>query len=185
MKKLFSVPLFLLVLGCVLKADIRVSPKFAYFHPAEKTIRNDYGGGLTYGGEVNIGLGKFIEFWVGAMYFREKGKQISTDEETKISLFPVEGGLKFKLSPQTITPYFSAGIGYYLYEESKSGKKLKDNKLGYCVQLGLLITSCKKDCGLGVTIDVFVNYSYCTIKPQDSKLNIGGIRAGVGWGFVF
>ncbi|MFB0565933.1 MAG: hypothetical protein ACETWK_09685 [Candidatus Aminicenantaceae bacterium] len=184
-KKLLLFVSLSLLISLVSEAGTRISPKFAYFRPCCGNVRDIYGGGLIYGGEIDISITKSLDFWIGGMYFSKKGIISSTQEETKIKLFPIEGGLKFKLPAETFVPYIGGGLGYFQFEESSASKKSKDRNLGYCVQFGLLIPSCTKGCGVGITIDLFLNYSYCKVKSQETKLNVGGIKAGIGWGFAF
>lgn len=52
--------------------------------------------------------------------------------------------------------------------------------LGYIGKIGSYV----KVTG-GFLIDLYVNYSYCKMRPADFKINIGEIEAGVGIGYEF
>jgi len=169
-----------LLSGLANASDVIVELRAHYLHPSEKAFRDIYGGGMMYGGEVSIGVWRSIEVWFGGSYFSKKGKLTFTKEETKLEIYPIGGGLKYKLSTGIFDLYAGAGLNYYQYKESNPLGDVSKGGLGYIGKIGSYV----KVTG-GFLIDLYVNYSHCKIKPADFKINIGGIEAGVGIGYSF
>ena len=71
-------------------------------------------------------------------------------------------------------------IYYYQYKESNPLGNVSKGGLGYVGKLGSYI-----DIAGGFLIDLYINYSYCKLKPADFEINIVGLEAGVGIGYRF
>ena len=111
---------------------------------------------MMYGGEVNIGVSSGLEIWMGGSYFTKKGELTFTKEETKLEIYPIGGGLKYKISAGIIDLYAGAGLNYYQYKESNPLGNVSKGGLGYVGKLGSYI-----DIAGGFLIDLYINYSYC------------------------
>lgn len=182
MKKLTGIiAITILLTGSLCATDIMVELKGSYFHPSERAFRDIYGGGLMYGGEVSIRAWKRFYVWLGASSFSKKGELTFTKEETKLRITPIGGGIKY-LYPlkEKIDIYGGLGINRYSYEEENFLGKASKSGWGAVLRAGGLIKVKK-----GFIIDVFINYSYCRMKPADYRINIGGIEAGIGLGYKF
>ena len=169
-----------LLSGLANASDVIVELKAHYLHPSEKAFRDIYGGGMMYGGELSIGVWRGLEVWFGGSYFSKTGELTFTKEETKLEIYPIGGGLKYRLSTGIFDLYAGAGLNYYQYKESNPLGDVSKGGVGYIGKIGSYV----KVTG-GFLIDFFVNYSYCKIKPADFKINIGAIEAGVGLGYSF
>lgn len=181
MRKLIILIITMIFLSGLANAtDIIVELKAHYLYPSEEAFRDIYGGGMMFGGEVSIGVWRRLDVWFGGSYFSETGELTFTKEGTKLEIFPIGGGLKYKLSTGIFDLYAGAGLNYYQYKESNPLGDVSKGGLGYIGKIGSYV----KVTG-GFLIDLYVNYSYCKIKPADFKINIGGIDAGVGIGFSF
>jgi len=157
-------------------ASLRVEGKVAYFIKTDKAFRDIYGTGTIYGGEINIGILKYLELWAGGRYYRKKGELAVTKEMTEITLFPLEFGLK--LRDRSGGGYIGIGIRSYQYKETNPIGEVKGNSLGILGQLGLLLKITN-----GFMLDIYLSYSHCEVKPQNIKVNIGGGEVGIGLGF--
>lgn len=54
---------------------------------------------------MNVGIWKFVELWLAEKYFSKKAVEEASEEERKISLIPLEAGLKFRLNKGVFNPY--------------------------------------------------------------------------------
>lgn len=181
MKKLIIIIVSVILLsGLANAADFIVELKIHYLHPSEEAFRDIYGGGMMYGGEISIGVWKGLDVWLGGSYFSKKGELTFTKEETKLEIYPLGGGLKYRLTTGVFNLYAGAGLNYYQYKESNPLGDVSKGGLGYIGKIGSYV----KVTG-GLLVDLYVNYSYCKIKPEDFEINIGGIEAGVGIGYSF
>lgn len=181
MKKIIIIVVFVVfMLGVVNAADFKIELKGHYFQPSEGAFKDIYGGGIMYGGEVSIGVWQNLEVWFGGSYFSKTGELTFTKEETKLEIFPLGAGLKYRLSEGVLSFYVGAGVNYYQYKESNPLGDISEGGLGYMGKIGSYV----KVTG-GFLIDLFVNYTYCKIKPADFEINIGGIEAGFGLGYKF
>jgi opacity protein-like surface antigen len=181
MKK-FMIVIFVVALfsGLAHASDIIVEIKAHYLSPSEEAFKDIYGGGLVYGGEVSIGVWQGLDVWFGGNYFSKTGELTFTKEETKLEIYPLGAGLRYRISTGILDLYAGAGLNYYRYKESNPIGEVSEGGLGYVGKLGSFI----KVMG-GILLDLYVNYSYCKLKPADFEINIGGIEAGVGVGYQF
>ncbi|UCE40531.1 MAG: hypothetical protein JSV17_13900 [Candidatus Aminicenantes bacterium] len=157
-----------------------IEVKVLYFQPTEKMFKDIYGGGMSYGGELNINIIKGLTIWVGADYFKKKGKLTFTKEETELQIFPIYGGLKYIFPGQWIMPYLGVGVGYFQYKESNPIGKVKEGEIGYVAQAGFLLRLFDP-----VIVDFQAGYNVCKTKPQEIEVDIGGLKAAVGLGLSF
>ena len=170
----------ILLSGTANATDIIVEFKAHYLQPSEEAFRDIYGGGMMYGGEVSIGVWRGLDLWIGGSYFSKKGELTFTKEETKLEIYPLGGGLKYRLTTGILDLYVGVGLNYYQYKESNPLGDISKGGLGYIGKIGTYV----KVTG-GLVVDLYVNYSYCKTKPADFEINIGGIEAGVGIGYEF
>lgn len=151
-----------------------------YFQPTEQAFKDLYGGGMSFGGEFNATIWKWIGAWLGGDYFSNKGESTFTKDEIELQIIPFHGGVKFQLPNPRIKPYVGIGIGYFKYKETTPFSKVNKGDLGYIGQLGCLF----KVVG-GLFFDIKGSYSHCSAKPKDLKANLGGLRVGIGLGYEF
>jgi hypothetical protein len=67
-----------------------------------------------------------------------------------------------------------------MYKESNPLGDVSKGGLGYIGKTGSYV-----NVSGGLLVDLYVNYSYCKIKPADFEINIGGIEAGGSIGYQF
>jgi hypothetical protein len=181
MKKLILISAAVVFMSShAIATDIVVEFKAHYLQPSEEAFKDIYGGGMMYGGEISIGVLRGLEVWLGGSFFSKKGELTFTKEETKLEIYPIGGGLKYRLTSGVIHLYAGAGLNYYQYKESNPLGEISKGGLGYVGKIGSYV----KVTG-GLLFDLYVNYSYCKLKPADFEINIGGIEAGIGIGYSF
>ncbi len=181
MRKIFLALAIMIFLSGIANAAIfSIELKGSYFSPTEKAFQDIYGGGMTFGGEVSIGIWKKLKFWLGGNYYSGDGELTYTGEGTSLQILPIGGGLKYELSSGTLRFYGGIGVNYYQYKESNVLGEAKKSGIGYLGKIGVLIQISK-----GLMIDVYSEYSYCKMTPADFTINIGGITAGIGLGYAF
>lgn len=151
-----------------------------YFNPSEQSFKDIYGGGMVIGGEINIKLWRFMDLWLIGNYYSKKGSLPFTKEGTKMTLIPIGGGLKIRLQRGAINPYIGFGPVIYIYKETNPIGVAQGTKAGIIGQAG-----CYFNIVGGLLFDVSINYSYCSVKSQKIKANLGGIQAGIGLGYEF
>ena len=133
-----------------------------------------------YGGEVSVGVWRDLDLWLGGSYFSRKGELTFTKEETTLEIIPLGAGVKYRLTRGSLSFYIGLGLNYYQYKEKNPIGDVSEGGLGYIGKVGSYVKVTD-----GLLIDLYLNYSYCKIKPADFDVNIGGIEAGVGVGYRF
>jgi hypothetical protein len=153
----------ILLSGSAGATNVMVELKAYYFNPSDQAFRDIYGGGVMYGGEVSIGVWKGLEVWLGGSYFSRGGELTFTKERTKLEIYPLGGGLKYRLSEGVLSFYVGAGLNYYNYKESNPIGDVSKGGLGYIGKVGsyVKVTS-------GLLFDLYVNYSYCNFEANSS-----------------
>ena len=172
---LLSVVFFTAV--CVNAGSLILEVKGSYFYPTEGAFQDIYGGGFMYGGEVSLGIWKNLFAWIGGYYFSKYGELSYTGEETYLQIFPIGGGLKYRIKAGMFSFYGGAGANYFDYYESNVIGDETEGGVGFVAKL----SACMEPVNHFV-VGLFVEYSYCTMTPADFTIDIGGIKAGLGIG---
>lgn len=151
-----------------------------YFLPTEQLYKDVYGGGFHFGGEVTYSIMKSISIYFGASFFSKKGAMIPFEEETTISIIPVELGARFTFSTDKIKPYIGGGVGYYSLSEESFLGKVTGGGVGFFGQLGVGINLINS-----IVIDISAKYNFSNVTIGAIENNVGGIRIGMGIGASF
>jgi hypothetical protein len=181
MKRALSIiAAFISLCGFVSAKDFVIEVKAHYFSPSNPAFRDIYGGGIAYGAEVSIPVGKQLSVWFGGSRYSDRGELTFTKEETTIEILPLGCGLKYKMSRRGSGFYIGAGVNYCRFKEVNPIGDVSEGGLGLEAKIGNYVRIVD-----GLLIDIFVNYSYCKIKSADYRINVGGIEAGLGIGYGF
>lgn len=181
MKKInITVLSILLASGFVSAGDFTVQVKGVYINPTDQVFKDIYGSGFMYGGELGFGIGKGVEIWIDGMYFRKSGQTTFTKEETKLSLFPLSGGVKAIFDFGVFELYVGGGVSYFQYKESSPIGELKENKLGWLIRAGTYINITRF-----LFLDLQAAFNYAKVRTGDLEANLGGLSFGAGLGFRF
>jgi hypothetical protein len=182
MKKILGITAATIFLcGLANAADIMVELKGHYFMPSEEAFRDVYGGGINFGAEVSVEIGRRLAVWLGGSYFSRKGELTFTKEETELKIMAFGGGIKYIFPAGAgIDIYGAGGVNYCSYDEENVLGEVSKGGLGIVLKAGGLIKIIN-----GIFLDAYINYSYCKMKPADIKINIGGFGAGIGLGYKF
>ena len=151
-----------------------------YFSPSEKSFKDIYGEGVTFRGEINIQIRKFIALWLVGNYYSKKGSLPFTKESTRMTLIPIGGGIKLTLKQNVASPYLGLGPVLYIYEEKNPIGTADGRGTGIIGEIGCYFRIIGR-----LLLDASVTYSYCEVKPHKIKANLGGIQAGIGLGYEF
>jgi hypothetical protein len=183
MKKISSCFFILAFLaGFANASDFRIEARAQYFQPREQAFRDIYGSGPQFGGEFSIGLWRGLEIWLGGSYFAKKGLTTFAQEEIRIRIIPLGGGLKYGFLVGSFNLYAGLGIQYFKYKETAipEGDHITEAKIGYVARLGSMV-----DLARPLILDFFLEYNICQMKPADFELDIGGLSFGIGLGWEF
>lgn len=155
----------------------RVEATGNYFQPEEGVLHDVYENGMMFGAELDVGISNFVEFWIAENYFGKKITEEVSGVDRKVTLIPLEIGLKFRLNKGIINPYLGGGAGYYQYKETSPSGDIEKKDIGF---VGL--AGCFFKIGDFFVVDLFAQYRYCKIDFDISESNIGGLHIGVGFG---
>jgi outer membrane protein len=182
---------------CCDSLDLAVEARVAYYHPTSKKVRHIYSEGVAdYQLEISKGLGCNWRVWAGVSGFSKEGRSIGFHNRTRLSLVPVNLGVKYVYPIMCDTKlYVGAAVcysflnikdhSYYVHEHTSKGN------WGGLIQLGLYYNIW--DC---LYLDVFAdyyfqrfhfshsNYSY-DYYVERHNLDMSGYKVGAGLGFSF
>ena len=168
MKKLMAIiAVVLFCSGLASATSVMVELKANYFSPSEKAFKDIYGGGMMYGVELGIGAWNNLDFWVGGSYFSKKGELTFTKEETKLSIFPIGCGVRYRFSTEVFDFYGGAGLNYCRYKEANPIGEVSKGGLGYVGKIGSMVKITRE-----LVIDLYLNYFYSKIKPAYYKVKV-------------
>jgi hypothetical protein len=165
----------LFIKSLAIAGEVQCKIKGSYFYPSDKAFQDIYGGGMMYGVEASTEILKNLEMWVEADYFSRKGELSFTKEETKLKIIPAGGGARYIISRREIIFYCGLGVNYYRYREVNRLGTVNWGRLGAVGKVGGFVKVKEK-----MFIDLYLNYSYCRMKPADFAFNVGGLEAGIG-----
>ena len=187
MRRLIIVFTLIIFLPMLLSAQhLKIEAKSGQFRPSENAFSDVYGNGWRHIGEISLGVDinnlHGIDVWINGKHFNKKGKLTYTEEETKVKMLGFGTGLRYRLNflKGILYPYAGLGFNYNQFIETNKFGELRHYEWGYEGQLGIFIRPIKR-----LLIDVYLDYTYCKMKPEDIGFNIGGIAAGVGLGYEF
>jgi len=166
--------------GLANASEVLFKIKGSYFYPSDKTFQDIYGGGLMFWAEASTEILKNVEMSIEAGYFSKKGELSFTKEETKLRIIPVGGGVRYILPARRLRYYFGLGVNYYRYREANLLGTISYGRLGLAGKAGSFIKVKKK-----ISVDIYLGYSFCKMKPADFRFNIGGAEAGIGIAYQF
>jgi hypothetical protein len=159
---------------------LRIMAVGDYFSPRQGILKNVYGRGMNYGGEISFGIARFIELWIGGHYFGKTVTDAASGQERKVSLVPLEAGLKFRLHKGVFNPYLSVGSGYFLYKEKTAAAAIREKRPGLVSQAGFFVKIARF-----FVIDLSTQYKYCPMETAAGKFDVGGFHFGLGLGVEF
>jgi hypothetical protein len=182
-KKVLLMALFILGTGLLgLRADVvRLELQSSYFRPSEQAFREIYGAGQSYGLEAGLRITKWLEAWAGGAMFTKKGHLSFTGEETSVKINRAGAGLMAVLPLGThIQIGLGAGALIHVFEEKNIIGIASKTSLGYMARGKLIIKLIS-----GFFLDLRADYSSCRMRPAEFLIDVGGLEAGLGLGFIF
>lgn len=182
MKKATVVVIAVLILSSLTLAKKgTLEANLGYFYPAfEEAFLDIYGGGLTYGGDLTVNVWRNLGIWFGVSSFSRAGELTFTQEETQLSLVSFVLGANYTFFTSPVNFYAGLGARLMSYKESNVLGEVKDSGFGVEAKVGIY-----KKILAGFFADLFVGISFCGMQPADFKINVGGIEAGIGFGYEF
>lgn len=149
-----------------------------YHLPRSAEFREIYGGGLAFGGQIELRLTNSLSAWAGADYLGRTGRITFTGEETKIRIVPVTAGVKVQVASASVRPYAAAGLGYVLYREDNVIGPLRGGVLGFLGQAGVVIRLTSR-----LSLDLYGRFLAAKSKagePDVLSAELGGFQGGLG-----
>ncbi len=130
--------------------------------------------------DIGFRFTRSFEVFLHTDFLTAKGNLTITDEETTITIIPIEAGGRFLMSNSNFCPYLGAGLGFYLINEENPIGTIDESNLGFFAEAGL-----KYFFGKRIFIDVKLKYVMLSIRPENTSINLGGPTALVAFGFSF
>lgn len=181
MKKALMFLIILFTAGSVFGSDYKIAVKVNYFNPSEKIFDEVYGSGLIYGIKAEkSNVFKKFGLIVETGYFEKQGELTFTKEDTTVKIIFLGPGVITHYSKGIFDFYAGGGLRYYHFEEKNPIGNTQQQGLGYFISLGTYIHLMKN-----FYADLGLNYSACQIQPEDLRVEIGGLEAGIGLAYEF
>ena len=177
--------IFLFVFTSYSFADkFKIAGTLNYYSVSDSIYKDTYGSGnLMFGAYLNYELFQFLEIMAEANYCQDKGEMTLTKEEVKFTLTPLVLAIRGKLpNMKTATPYLGVGLEYYLYKEDLPDRfeDVSESTIGFHAEAGVYLNVSKS-----FFLDLNFRYIKADAKPFDETIKLGGLRAGLGIGFLF
>ena len=169
--------------GSVFAGGFKVCLHASYYALTDSISKEIYGGGGgLLGGSLSYDFLKKFELRAEYNYFHKTGKMTLTQEDVTLTLTPIILGMRFRILGQKVSPYIGAGVGTLPYKE-KLPERLE--------HVSERATSLHFEGGGYVNLkhrlfmDLNIRYAWAPTQPFNEKIQLGGVRAGIGIGYSF
>lgn len=152
---------------------------FGMTMPSDSVLKDVYGNITEFGAELRYRLAGKLYLSASGGYSSLKGKLTLTEEETEMTIIPVEALLLYHFLDGTISPYIGAGGTACFYKESNVIGEVSGNAFGFVGCAGVTVR-------LGMFgIDARARYSSAKAKNEDISTDLGGFGFSAGLGVMF
>jgi hypothetical protein len=153
--------------------------RYGSFAPSDEIFKTIYGSGAVYGGEVRFHVASGFYISLEGGYFNKKGKLTVTQDETTMTVYPIDAMVVFHALSGSILPYVGAGGAAAKYGEKNVIGSVDEWGFGFAVCGG--VTARWRFLG----IDARVKYTSIKIKPLEDEAGLGGLTLSVAAGIIF
>jgi hypothetical protein len=172
-----------------------IEGEVSYYYPTESIVRKIYSKSwVDYGVYISqdICLQRCLSLFAGADYLARDGYSLGGHQKTRLQLVPLTFGLKWTQPAISVIDWY-IGLApriYWAYIRDHnpiSNSRIHKTALGIYATTGIFIKPVRH-----FFIDLFLNYSYATLGAphtpylvEGHSLQVGGIHAGGGLGYIF
>jgi hypothetical protein len=163
----------------------RVEIRAAGFIPSNERFRDIYHNiGASYQIEASASLFNCMDVWVNADWFSKHGNPCGCDGSTRVSIVNSSFGIRLPFKAcGPLTPYLGIGPSFGNIRLRNKTRCCRESVSKFAV--GVVVKSGIYYCICGCAyIDLFVDYLYQPVNFTD-RVDIGGVKAGLGIGFKF
>ena len=153
--------------------------RYGSFAPSDEIFKTIYGKGSVFGGEFRFRVAGGFYLSLEGGYFNKKGLLTVTQEETTMTLYPIDAMVVFHALSGYVLPYVGAGGAVCKYTEENVFGKVDKWGFGFAVCGG--VTARWRFLG----IDARVKYTSIKIKPFEVEAGLGGLTLSIAAGVVF
>ena len=205
--------LFSLLIGFLLSASIQpifskdkepnweggrfcfIEVRAADFVPTGHSFQSIYSSGGLLGVEFDCRICKQLYGWVGASYWRNKGRAEPDRTASYCTIVPINAGLKWIYSIYQVQPYLGVGVEYSYGHEETNSPYLAHSRLGWgwggVFKTGFLVYFANH-----FLLDFYADYSLRALQLNDfsassphleliDSVNLSGFTFGGGLGYGF
>ena len=190
MKKLIFSFIFLMALGIISAEARNFSLGIGAGIRNVKGVENENGLNLynevygknhmVYSIDLGYRVSKSLQVFLHYDSFSVNGKLTYTEEETKLTIKPLELGIRFFMGKRLIFPYIGAGTGYYMYKEENVIGTMDEKKFSIFGEGGLQFRYSRL-----LFIDLKVKYIFLKVDGPEAQVDLGGMALIGGMGISF
>ncbi|MBU1338289.1 MAG: AMIN domain-containing protein [Acidobacteria bacterium] len=162
------------------RPSLRLELQTSFYFPASKSVKQDYGNGLTGGLGLAFGPLRFLDFWIAARWIRGIPLGGLTGDAAGLNIFPVEAGLKLHMTGAGIVPYVGAGIGLHFIQEVFAHEVISSQQWALIGQAGFLFPMDEH-----WLFDIHFHYRFKKYDPESDVFPLRGFHIGAGFGWRF
>lgn len=167
-------------------ADIEAGVSVNYRGISASSVKDTYGTGITFAPVLEMQIVKGL--YIGASYefgYKKDANIGIKNEKSTLKIYGGEAFLTYRFGKGSIVPYIKAGAGRYTYKQEIESSALKDPSVTQSKTVWVAGGGLKFYIGKSFFVNAEFRYSPFEVDGAGSKkLDIGGIKAGVGVGIV-
>ena len=159
---------------------LRLEFQSSFYFPAAESVKKDYGNGITGGLELAVSPLRFLDFWVAARWIRGIPLSGSSENPTRLNIYPIEAGVKLRLGGEGIIPYLGAGAGLHFIQEMPGNEVISSRQWTFIGQGGVLFPISER-----LLFDVYFHSRFNKNDPEAKAFPLTGFHLGAGFGWRF
>ena len=190
MKKLIFSLIYLMALGLISAEASNFSLSIGAGIRNVKGVENENGinlcneiygkNNMVYSIDLGYQVTKSLQVFLHYDSFSVNGKLTYTEEDTKMTIKPLELGLRFFIGKKLIFPYIGVGTGYYIYKEENVIGTLDEKKFSFFGEGGFKVRFTQL-----LFIDLKFKYIFLKVDGPQAQVDLGGLALIGGMGISF
>lgn len=128
---------------------------------------------LVYGLDLSYRIGKTTVIFIHSDYFSVNGSTTTTEEDVKLTITPIEAGMRIFLSRGKFVPYLGAGAGFYNVKEEvtigNTSNEFSAKEMGFFAEGGLKFYFTNS-----LYVDIKGKYLILNIVPEENIISDNG-----------
>ncbi len=181
-KKIIVILAIMSLTAAVQAKNMSAALTLSYLAHADSGFKEVYGsGGIMPGLRLEAGIMKNVSLYASCGFLSKKGTTPVLEQEAKSTQRYISAGAAWQQSlSEKLEWNLYGGLLFVIYREEALDETITDNAVGLELGGGLRYRLCAK-----LFLNPFISYLLAGDTVDETKIKLGGFKAGIGLGFSF